>query len=107
MRRRVVMSEAAYYDIESIFSFVSKDNKEAAERLRLCIYEAISGLRDFPEAGPLVPEEQAPGAVRGYRRIVVNPYVIFYRVMEDRIVIARILHGRQNWLQTLFDAMED
>jgi toxin ParE1/3/4 len=100
--RKIVISEAAYYDIDSMFSYISQNNKAAAEKLRLRIYQAIQKLKDFPELGPVISEEDAPGAVRGYRWIVVNPYIIFYRVLEDRIVIARVLHGRQNWLQSLF-----
>jgi toxin ParE1/3/4 len=102
MRKRIVLSESAYYDIDSIFAYISQDSKQAAEKLRLRIYEGIKTLPGFPEMGPVIPEEDAPGAQRGYRRIVVNPYIVFYRVLEDRIVIARVLHGRQNWLQSLF-----
>ncbi|NLK52572.1 MAG: type II toxin-antitoxin system RelE/ParE family toxin [Syntrophomonadaceae bacterium] len=70
--------------------------------INLLIYESIRKLSDFPEIGAVIPEEDAPGAQRGYRRIVVTPYSIFYRVLEDRIVIARVLHGRQNWIQSIF-----
>jgi len=107
MRKRIVLSEAAYYDIDSMFAYISRDSKQAAGKLRLRIYESIKKLSDFPETGPLIPEEDAPGAQRGYRRIVVNPYIVFYRVLEDRIVIARVLHGRQNWLQPLFGAPDE
>ncbi|EGO62337.1 type II toxin-antitoxin system RelE/ParE family toxin [Acetonema longum] len=106
MPKKIVLAEAAYYDIDSMFSYISHDNKNAAEILRRRIYEGIKLLTDFPEAGPVVPEEDAPGAQRGYRRIVVTPYLIFYRVMNDRIIIARVLHGRQNWLQSLFEMKE-
>jgi len=102
MSKKIVLSEMAYYDIDSIFSYISQDNKQAAEKLRVLIYEGIRKLSDFPEMGAVVPEEDAPGAQRGYRRIVVTPYSIFYRVLEDRIVIARVLHGRQNWMQSIF-----
>jgi toxin ParE1/3/4 len=106
MPKRIFLSEAAYYDIDSMFSFISQDNKNAAERLRTRLYEAIKQLAEFPEKGAVLPEEDAPGAARGYRRIVENPYIIFYRVLEDKIIIARVLHGRQNWLQTLYGIPE-
>lgn len=102
MRKSIVLSEAAYYDIDSMFACISQDSKQTTEKLRLRIYVSIKKLPDFPEMEPVIPEEDAPGAQRGYRRIVVNPYIVFYRVLEDRIVIARVLHGRQNWLQSLF-----
>ncbi len=100
--RRIVLSEAAYYDIDSMFVYISQDSQQTAEKLRLLIYDGIKKLSDFPEMGPVIPEEEAPGAQRGYRHIVINPYIVFYRVLEDHIVIARVLHGRQNWLQSLF-----
>ena len=103
MSKKIVLSEMAYYDIDGIFSYISQDSKQAAENLRVNIYEDIRKLSDFPEMGSVIPEEDAPGAQRGYRRIVVNPYSIFYRVLEDRIIIARVLHGRQNWMQSIFD----
>ena len=106
MHKRILLSEAAYYDMDSIFSYVSQDNKKAAELLRSRLYNAIAQLADFPEKGAVLPEEDAPGAARGYRRIVQNPYTIFYRVLDDKIVIARVLHGRQNWLQSLFEISE-
>ncbi len=102
MCKRIVLSEAAYYDIDSMFAYIMQASKNAAEKLRRRIYESIRKLAGFPEMGPVIPEEDAPGAQRGYRRLVVEPYVIFYRVLTDRIVIARVLHGRQNWLQSLF-----
>jgi toxin ParE1/3/4 len=102
MSKRIVLSEAAYYDIDSMFAYITRDNKNAAERLRIRIYESIGKLAEFPEMGPAIPEEEAPGARRGCRYLVVNPYIIFYRVLPERIVIAGVLHGRQNWLQSLF-----
>lgn len=102
MCKRIVLSESAYYDIDSMFAYITQDGKNAAEKLLMRIYESIKKLAEFPEMGPVIPEEDAPGARRGYRCIVVNPYVVFYRVLTDRIVIARVLHGRQNWLQSLF-----
>ncbi|MFZ3131927.1 MAG: type II toxin-antitoxin system RelE/ParE family toxin [Desulfosporosinus sp.] len=102
MSKTIVLSEMAYYDIDSIFSYIAQDRGQAAEKLRVLIYEGIRKLSDFPEMGSVIPEEDAPGAQRGYRRIIVTPYSIFYRVLGERIVIARVLHGRQNWLQSIF-----
>jgi toxin ParE1/3/4 len=102
MSKEIVLSEMGYYDVETIFSYISQDNKQAAEKLRILIYEGIKKLSFFPEMGVVIPEEDAPGTQRGFRRIVVSSYSIFYRVLEDRIVIARVLHGRQNWMQSIF-----
>ena len=100
--REIKISEDAYFDIEEIFSYISQDNKKAAEKLRRKIYDGIKGLKDFPFKYPVLQEEDAPGAARGYRYMVINPYIVFYTVLDDVIVIARVLHSRQNCLHLLF-----
>ena len=102
----IKISEDAYFDIEEMFSYISKDNKTAAIKLRKKIYDNIKGLKDYPYKYPVVQEEDAPGAARGYRYMVINPYIVFYRVMDKNIVIARILHARQNWLHLLFGSFD-
>ncbi|MCL2048341.1 MAG: type II toxin-antitoxin system RelE/ParE family toxin [Defluviitaleaceae bacterium] len=100
--RKIEISEKAYLDIEEMFSYISKDNKAAAEKLRKKIYTQIKELKDFPFKYPIIQEEDVLGAERGYRYMVVNPYIVFYRVLDDVIVIARLLHTRQNWLHSIF-----
>jgi len=98
----IKISEDAYLDIEEMFSYISQDNKKAARVLRKKIYDGIKSLKDFPYKCPTVQEEDAPGAVRGYRYLSISPYIVFYRVVGDRLIIARVLHSRQNWLHVLF-----
>jgi len=105
--RKIKISEDAYLDIEVMFAYISEDNKAAARKLRKKIYDGIKGLADFPFKYPVIQEEDAPGAERGYRYMVVNPYIVFYRVLDDVIVIARVLHTRQNWLHTLFGSFSE
>ena len=99
--REVILSEDAYLDIEEMFAYISHDNKTAARKLRKEIYDGIKGLKDFPFKYPALKEEDAPGAERGYRHMLINPYVVFYRVLDDAIIVARVLHSRQNWLHIL------
>jgi len=100
--RKIKISDDAYYDIEEMFSYISAENKKAASDLRKRIYEGIKGLNDFPFKYPAVQSEDAPGAQRGYRYMVVSPYIVFYRVLDDSIIVARVLHIRQNRLHLLF-----
>jgi len=104
--RRIKISEDAFLDIEAIFSYISEENKTAAKKLRKRIYNGIKGLADFPYKHPAIQEEDAPGAERGYRYMVINPYIVFYRVLEDTVVVARVLHTKQNWLHTLIGSFD-
>ena len=99
--RKIKISDDAYFDIEEMFAYISEDNKKAARELRKKIYGGIKGLRDFPYKYPVVQEEDTPGAERGYRYMTINPYIVFYRVLDDSIVVARVLHSKQNWLRFL------
>jgi len=105
--RRIVISEDAYCDIEEMFSYISYDNKDAAENLCQRVYDGIKGLQVFPLKYPAVKDEYAPGARRGYRYMAVKPYIVFYRVLDDIIIVARVLHTRQNWLNLLFGFSEE
>jgi len=100
--REIKISDDAYNDIEEMFSYISADNRKAAIELRKRIYTGIKGLKDFPFKYPVVQQEDAPGAQRGYKYIVINPYIVFYRVLDDSIIVARVLHSRQNWLHMIF-----
>ena len=101
--RKIKISDDAYYDIEEMFAYISQDNKKAAADLKKRIYKNIKDLIHFPYKYPAVQDEDAWGAERGYRYMVVKPYIVFYRVLDDAIIIARILHSRQNALHVLFD----
>ena len=67
----------------------------------------IISLKDFPFKYLAVQCADAPGAQRGYRYMSINPYIIFYRVLDDSIIVARVLHSKQNWLHLLFGYNED
>jgi toxin ParE1/3/4 len=56
------------------------------------------GLGDVPLAFPLVPRH----VESGIRRRPFGRYLIFYRVMPDRVAIVHILHGAQDYELLLF-----
>ena len=43
---------------------------------------------------------------RGYGFIIVQPYLVFYRIMDNAMIIHRILHARRDYLRELFDTLE-
>jgi len=101
----VKYSPAAVDDMDEIFSYISKDDVSAAENLLLKLDRRISDLAEFPEMGSVLSEDDFSLVQRGYRFIVVNPYLIFYRIIEETVIIHRILHGRRDYLRELFDTL--
>ncbi|GBF32076.1 Doc toxin [Desulfocucumis palustris] len=92
--------------MDEIFSYISKDNVVSAETLLKKINTGITRLAEFPNMGSVLSEEEFTLVNRGYRFIVVHPYLVFYRIIDNTIIIHRILHGRRDYLRELFTTQE-
>jgi toxin ParE1/3/4 len=67
------------------------------------INERIAKLAVFSNMGSVLSDEEYTIIKRGYRFVVVHPYLVFYRIIDNTVIINRILHGRRDYLRTLFD----
>ncbi|OMF18851.1 addiction module toxin RelE [Paenibacillus sp. FSL H8-0548] len=101
-KKRISYSPAAVDDMDEIFSYITKENAFAAESMLRKLDESISKLVDFPNMGSVLSDDDYSLLQRGYRFIVVSPYLVFYRIVDDSIIIYRILHGRRDYLRELF-----
>jgi toxin ParE1/3/4 len=90
-------------DMDEIFSYISHENITAAEMMLDKLNEKIVKLADFPNMGSVLSDEEYTITQRGYRLIVVHPYLVFYRIIENTVIIHRILHGRRDYLRELFE----
>ena len=103
---KILYSRAALDDLDEIFSYIAKDNVIIAEILLEKFNESILKLSNFPNLGSVLSADEFTLISDGYRFLVVHPYIIFYRIIEESIVIHRILHGRRDYLRGLFDLPE-
>ena len=100
---RIRYTRDAVDDLDSIFDYISDDNRKAALDMLERIENAIMKLADHPRIGAVLPTDDLSLVEPGYRRIVVQPYLVFYRIGKDEVFVARVLHGRQDWMHLLFD----
>lgn len=64
------------------------------------IREKIAHLGDFPLIGPVHPDPEL--AMLGYRKLVLTKtYVAIYKILDDRVVIYRIVNGVTNYSKLL------
>jgi len=91
-------------DLDGIFSYISESNQAAAAKMLTRLEKAILNLSDNPRMGSVLPQSDFAFISPGYRKIVVQPYIVFYRVGEHEVYISRILHSKQNWLQLVFNS---
>jgi toxin ParE1/3/4 len=85
-------SPEAASDFAAIVEYIRQDNPSAAQRAAQVIYEGLESLASFPNKG-------RPGRTKGTRELVFAPlpFVAVYRVKDDAVEIARVLHGSQRW----------
>ncbi|HRS21484.1 MAG TPA: type II toxin-antitoxin system RelE/ParE family toxin, partial [Clostridia bacterium] len=78
----VKFTAAAYDDSEQIYSYISKKllAETAADNLLEKIESSIMRLKKFPYSGSLVSDE--PLRKRGYRKLIIDNYIVIYLVNE-------------------------
>jgi len=87
----VTRSEAAERDLEAILDYLDRHSPRAAERLVSQLDEKCRLLGQFPGMGRARDELAA-----GLRSLVVEQYIVFYRLTSDAVQVVRILHGRRD-----------
>lgn len=84
----------AQEDVNQAIAYIAADNIGAADKLLEGIVEALDRVSRYPFSGA---EAFIGGRKpRRYFRLYVHPYVLYYRVIEDRIVVMRVLHERMD-----------
>ncbi|RWY65996.1 type II toxin-antitoxin system RelE/ParE family toxin [Rhizobium leguminosarum] len=93
---KLTWSAFALSDRDAIFTYIEADNPSAAIMIDERIMAATRRLVDFPASGRV-------GRITGTRELVINgtPYIAAYAVTETAVRVLRVLHGAQEWPETL------
>ncbi|MCC6921206.1 MAG: type II toxin-antitoxin system RelE/ParE family toxin [Alphaproteobacteria bacterium] len=89
---KVVLTAHAERDLEAIADWIAQDSPRAAVEVVKRLRKACTNLGPYPLAYAIEPRF----AEFGYRKRVVGPYLVFYRVAET-VKIVRILHGARDY----------
>lgn len=88
---RLIWTEPALADLESIADYIALDKPDAATRYVQQVFAAVERLVRFPKSGVVVPElPRLP-----YRQVVVTPCRIFYRLEGADILVVFVMRGEQ------------
>lgn len=88
MGLKIRFAPRALNDLSEIRSYLTQHSPLGAERVRVHIAETVERLSDFPRLGRATDEPD----VR-VLPLTRYPYVVFYSVMSDEVVILHIRHG--------------
>lgn len=87
----VIWSRQARRELGQMVDYIRIRNAPAAERLRSRIEDSVERVATHPYL-------HRPGRVEGTREAVVHPnYLFVYAVQQERILILRVLHARQQY----------
>ena len=88
---RLIWTEPALNDLESIAEYIALDKPDAARRYVQRVFQAVERLAQFPKSGSIPPEvPHLP-----YRQVVVPPCRIFYRSEGKDILIIFVMRSEQ------------
>ncbi len=59
----------------------------------------INNLKYNPEVYTIIDDELIKKLE--IRKLIVDNYIVFYRIKNDNIEIVRIMYGRRNWINLL------
>ena len=87
---KLVIREEAVDDLDGIYDWIAKDNLSAAIRVARVLRQRMNSV--------LLPELVnigRPGRKKGTRELVEWPYIIVYKVNDDRevVTILSVVHG--------------
>ena len=92
--RRVVWAPKARRDLLDVWDYYERvASVEIADKLLREIDRAATRLAD-----DVLMWKARDEVLPGLRSVLVHPYIMFYRVSDGLVEIARVLHGRRNFV---------
>ena len=93
----LIGAPAARADLDEIWFYIAQDNPSAADKVVVSIVSRFPKLAAMPQMGRRREDISAD-----LRSFPVGRHVIFYRLFENGVEVARVLHGARD-LPPLFE----
>ena len=93
---KVILSRLAEQDLNEILDFFNPENEKYALKLLEEFDEVFNSISKFPFIGKISND---PGlAFLKYRVLVHREFLIFYKFLNDEVIVYRIINGARNYL---------
>lgn len=98
---KIEYSRDSKQDLVRIKKYIKYNLQEPkiAENLINKIRDGIEKLRDDPEIYSIIDEDIIKRLE--IRKILIENYIVFYRIKNQTIEIVRIMYGKRNWISLL------
>ena len=88
---KVSWTETAVNHLSSIYSYISQNSPQYAQRLVERLTHRSEQIAKFPRSGRIVPEFET----KQIREVIEGSYRIIYYIKPDQIDIIAVLHASQ------------
>ncbi|MCI0460959.1 MAG: type II toxin-antitoxin system RelE/ParE family toxin [Gemmataceae bacterium] len=87
----VVYLPEAQDDIDAAYAYYEQCLAGLGDRFLEALRDCVSRIADAPEMYGIVYQDIRAAPLRRF------PYVVYYRVEPDRILVIAVQHGRRSW----------
>jgi toxin ParE1/3/4 len=92
---KIRILQIAREDIVEIYFYIATDSPKSALAMTDKINDKIDTLAELPLIGKIVPDNEL--AKQEYRMLIIDNYIAFYKVIDDEVVVYRVLHGMRDY----------
>jgi len=92
MARKIIWTETASSDLESVFDFISKDSTIYAATFIQSVVDSAESLSEMSKRFRYVPELSK----EEIREVIIGNYRLIYLVSEESIHILALIHGSRD-----------
>jgi plasmid stabilization system protein ParE len=87
---RIIIRPKAQSDLDTACDWYEAQQEGLGSKFLAEVDHAIETLRERPESFPLY--------YRDFRRVLLSrfPYKLFFRIVDERVIVFRILHASRN-----------
>lgn len=102
MKFAVKYSPTALNDLDEIYDYIANalKNPDAADNTINKILDKTDLLADNPEMGTRLFFDN--DLFSGYRYLVSDNYLAFYRISADSVFVDRVIYGKRDFMKLLF-----
>ncbi|MCC5839266.1 MAG: type II toxin-antitoxin system RelE/ParE family toxin [Opitutales bacterium] len=92
----IIWTDPALTDLDAVGDYIALDDYNAARRLIQKVFERVDLLRENPSLGR-VPRDLFDTP---YRKLVVNPVYVYYRVEGVKVIIIHVTRSERQFDMT-------
>ena len=86
---KLIWTDQAIDDLQNIGDYIAEDSQKYAKLTVRKLFERVEILKQFPNAGRIVPEQNEEQV----RELIEGSYRIIYERFDDRINILTVYHS--------------